>query len=134
MPVPQAGPPTTQQAAEYSGTSAQHVAEYTRTAAQLLAVLRRELPEGALSAGPEATAPYAADRSGSRPDGTPLAVVHATRTEHVQTALRHAHALRVPVVPRGAGTGLSGGANAGARSVVLDLSRMNRIHRLSPEE
>jgi glycolate oxidase len=134
MPVPQAGPPTTQQAAECSGTSAQHVAEYTTASAQLLAVLRRELPAGALSAGPEATAPYAADRSGSRPDGTPLAVVHATRTEHVQTALRHAHALRVPVVPRGAGTGLSGGANAGAGSVVLDLSRMNRIRRLSPEE
>ena len=35
--------------------------------------------------------------------------------------------LRLPVIPRGAGTGLSGGANAVAGSVVLDLSRMDRI-------
>ncbi|GGS90724.1 FAD-binding oxidoreductase [Streptomyces violaceus] len=104
------------------------------SAARLLTVLRRELPEDALCIGPEATAPYAADRSGSRPDGEPLAVVHATRAEHVHTALRHAHELRVPVVPRGAGTGLSGGANAGTGSVVVDLSRMNRILELSPEE
>ncbi len=104
------------------------------SAAELLAVLRRELPEGALGVGPEATAPYAADRSGSRPDGEPLAVVHATRADHVQTTLRHAHDLRVPVVARGAGTGLSGGANAGADSVVVDLSQMDRILQVSPEE
>ncbi|TLS47592.1 FAD-binding protein [Streptomyces montanus] len=130
MPLPQAGPP----AAQYTSASARQVTEYTGTSARLLSALRRELPEGALSTGPEATAPYAADRSGSRPDGTPLVVVHATRAEHVQTALRHAHALRVPVVPRGAGTGLSGAANAGAGSVVVDLSRMNRILQLNPEE
>ncbi|WP_413803418.1 FAD-binding oxidoreductase [Streptomyces iranensis] len=106
----------------------------TETAAALLAALRRDLPDRTLGTGPEVSGPYATDRSGSRPAGLPLAVVHATHTEHVQTALRHAHALRVPVVPRGAGTGLSGGASAGAGSVVLDLSRMNRVLELSPEE
>ncbi|WP_328504576.1 FAD-binding protein [Streptomyces sp. NBC_00457] len=100
----------------------------------LLTALSRDLPGDALTTAPEATAPYAADRSGSRPDGEPLAVVHAANAEHVRRALRHAHALRVPVVPRGAGTGLSGGANADTGTVVLDLSRMNRILDLDPHD
>ncbi|MGW0476240.1 FAD-binding oxidoreductase [Streptomyces coeruleorubidus] len=105
-----------------------------RTVEALLTALSRDLPGDALSTGPEATAPYAVDRSGSRPDGQPWAVVHAVNAEHVRTTLRHAHALRVPVVPRGAGTGLSGGANAGTGTVVLDLSRMNRILDLDPHD
>ncbi|MFG2029905.1 FAD-binding oxidoreductase [Streptomyces sp. NPDC048825] len=99
----------------------------------LLKALRRDLPAAALSTGPRA-APYATDRSGSHPYGLPLAVVHAANADHVRTTLRHAHALRVPVVPRGAGTGLSGGANAGVGTVVLDLSRMNRILDLDPHD
>ncbi|MFJ8495711.1 FAD-binding oxidoreductase [Streptomyces sp. NPDC094038] len=117
-----------------------------RAADALLADLRRDLPRTALSTGPEATAPYAADLPhartnshggtpvGSRPDGAPLAVVHPANTDHVRTTLRRAHALRVPVVPRGAGTWPDGGANARADSVVLDLSRMNRILDLDPHE
>ncbi|WP_443050313.1 FAD-binding protein [Streptomyces sp. NBC_00286] len=73
-------------------------------------------------------------RSGSHPDGVPLAVVHAANADHVRTTLRHAHALRVPVVPGGAGTGLSGGATAGVGTLVLDLSRMNRILDLDPHD
>ncbi|MDX2938589.1 FAD-binding oxidoreductase [Streptomyces ipomoeae] len=104
------------------------------TAEALLTALRRDLPGDALITGAEATARYAADRSGSRPDGEPLAVVRAANAEHVRTTLRHAHALRVPVVPRGAGTGLSGGVSAGTGTVVLDLSRMNRILDLDPHD
>ncbi|CAM5684511.1 putative Glycolate oxidase subunit GlcD [Streptomyces afghaniensis 772] [Streptomyces afghaniensis] len=66
--------------------------------------------------------------------GRAWAVVHAANPEHVRTTLRHAHALRVPVVPRGAGTGLSRGANAGTGTVVLDLSGMNRILDLDPRD
>src|SRR4051812_42677105 len=108
MTVPLSDPDT----ADRAGSASAHGAG--TDAAALLTALRRDLPDEALSTGSEATGPYATDRSGSRPDGVPLAVVHATRTEHVQAALRHAHDLRVPVVPRGAGTGLSGGASAGA--------------------
>ncbi|WP_413804955.1 FAD-binding oxidoreductase [Streptomyces sp. OE57] len=129
MTVPLSDPVT----ADRTDSAPVHATD-TDTAATLLAALRRDLPNGTVGTGPEATGPYATDRSGSQPDGVPLAVVHATHTAHVQTALRHAHDLRVPVVPRGAGTGLSGGASAGAGSVVLDLSRMNRVLELSPEE
>ncbi|WP_327665397.1 FAD-binding oxidoreductase [Streptomyces sp. NBC_00498] len=102
-----------------------------RTAsATLLGLLARDLPPDRLTTDPAALAAHTTDRSGTRPDGEPLAVVHARHTQDVALALRHAHALRVPVVPRGAGTGLSGGATADEGSLVLDLSRMDRILEL----
>ncbi|MGW0947976.1 FAD-binding oxidoreductase [Streptomyces sp. NPDC002623] len=102
--------------------------------ARLLGLLARDLPPDRLATDPRALAARATDRSGLRPDGLPFAVVHARRTEDVTVALRHAHALRVPVVPRGAGTGLSGGASAGEGTLVLDLSGMDRILELSAED
>ncbi|MFJ8949542.1 FAD-binding oxidoreductase [Streptomyces sp. NPDC102381] len=102
-----------------------------RTAsATLLGLLARDLPPDRLSTDPAVLAAHTTDRSGTRPDGEPLAVVHARHTPDVALALRHAHALRVPVVPRGAGTGLSGGATTDEGSLVLDLSRMHRILEL----
>lgn len=106
----------------------------TTASAQLLGLLARDLAPDRLTTDPAALAPYATDRSGTRPVGSPLAVVHARRTEDVTVTLRHAHALRVPVVPRGAGTGLSGGASAGEGSLVLDLSGMNRVLELSADD
>ncbi|MFJ9380487.1 FAD-binding oxidoreductase [Streptomyces sp. NPDC101455] len=100
-------------------------------AARLLGLLARDLPPDQLATDPRTLGGYTTDRSGTRPDGVPLAVVHARRTEDVTVTLRHANALRVPVVPRGAGTGLSGGASAGEGVLVLDLSGMNRILELS---
>nr|WSZ94721.1 FAD-binding protein [Streptomyces sp. NBC_00857] len=114
-------------------TTHQTVAQAT-SAARLLGLLARDLPPDRLTTDPAATAPYATDRSGAHTDGQPLAVVHARDTDEVRTVLRHANELRVPVVPRGAGTGLSGGAAAGEGSVVLDLSGMNRIVELSPDD
>ncbi|MHA5054151.1 FAD-binding oxidoreductase [Streptomyces sp. SD15] len=106
----------------------------TTTSARLLGLLARDLPPDRLTTDPVTLAGYATDRSGTRPDGIPAAVVHARRTEDVTVTLRHAHALRVPVVPRGAGTGLSGGATAGEGALVLDLAGMNRILELSPDD
>jgi glycolate oxidase len=103
-------------------------------AARLLGLLARDLAPDRLTTDPAATAPYATDRSGARPDGQPLAVVHAQHPDDVRTTLRHANALRVPVVPRGAGTGLSGAATASEGTLVLDLARMNRIVELSPDD
>ncbi|WP_443031978.1 FAD-binding oxidoreductase [Streptomyces sp. CA-210063] len=102
--------------------------------ARLLGLLARDLPLDRLTTDPAGLAAHATDRSGTRPDGVPSAVVHARRTEDVIVTLRHANALRVPVVPRGAGTGLSGGASAGEGSLVLDLSGMNRILELSADD
>ncbi|MFI5626671.1 FAD-linked oxidase C-terminal domain-containing protein [Nocardioides sp. NPDC051685] len=55
------------------------------------------------------------DRSGSVADGLPLAVVRAHSVADVRATMRIASAHRVPVVPRGAGTGLAGGAHGVGR-------------------
>ncbi|MFC9839595.1 FAD-binding oxidoreductase [Rhodococcus sp. NPDC127530] len=73
------------------------------------------------------------DRSGLLPEGIPDLVIRATGVDDVVATLRYASGTATPVVPRGAGTGLSGGAAAGAGEIVLDVSRMNRILELDPD-
>ena len=75
-----------------------------------------------------------ADRSGWPPTGRPDAVAFPRTAAQVSRILRLAHEARTPIVPRGAGTGLSGAATAGTGTVVLDLSRMNRIVAISPDD
>ncbi|MFK4730133.1 FAD-binding oxidoreductase [Agromyces mediolanus] len=70
------------------------------------------------------------DRSGHRAAERPLAVVRAGTVGEVQATMRIAAATRTAVVPRGAGTGLAGGAIASPGAIVLDLSGMNRILEL----
>jgi len=62
----------------------------------------------------------------------PDAVVEPTGTEQIQALLRWANKHRVPVTPRGAGTGLSGGALAVRGGVVLSMARFNRILDIDP--
>jgi glycolate oxidase len=64
----------------------------------------------------------------------PAAVVVARDEADVRETLSAAHALGVPVVVRGAGSGLSGGAEALSRGIVLDLSGLDRILAIAPED
>ncbi|MBO0812879.1 MAG: FAD-binding oxidoreductase, partial [Microlunatus sp.] len=59
--------------------------------------------------------------------GMPLAVVRAQNAEQIQAAVRWADANRVPIVPRGAGSGLSGGSTAVERGIVISTERMRAI-------
>jgi glycolate oxidase len=88
--------------------------------------LRAELGE-VLVTDPVALDAVRGDKSGQRSDGAPLAVVEAREVAHVQAALRWASAHGVPVVPRGAGTGLAGGAIARTGELVISTARMTRI-------
>jgi alkyldihydroxyacetonephosphate synthase len=63
----------------------------------------------------------------------PMAVVFPSSTEDVSETLRWAQETGTPVVPRGAGSGVCGGAQAIWRGVVLDLSRMDRVLEVDPE-
>ncbi|MEF2978650.1 FAD-binding oxidoreductase [Subtercola sp. YIM 133946] len=74
------------------------------------------------------------DKSGFVSAGTPLAVVEARSIADVQAVLRLATEHRVPVVPRGAGTGLAGGAVGTDGSIVLSTARMNRILEISLDD
>ncbi len=72
-------------------------------------------------------ASYRHDRSTGSPAGEPFAVVFPRSTEQVAAIMTAAHRHRVPVVPRGAGSGLSGGSNAIDGSLVLCLERMREV-------
>ncbi|MFG6502875.1 FAD-binding oxidoreductase [Microbacterium sp. P05] len=67
------------------------------------------------------------DKSGHAASAPPLAVVHAASVADVQAVMRIATRTATPVVTRGAGTGLAGGANAGGGEIALSVRGMNRI-------
>jgi D-lactate dehydrogenase (cytochrome)/glycolate oxidase len=96
-------------------------------AVSALAELATELPDGVVVTDPDILASYRHDRAADPSAGTPLAVVRPTRTEEVQAVLRWATKHRIAVVPRGAGTGLSGGATALDGGIVLSTEKMRDI-------
>ncbi|MFC8272137.1 FAD-binding oxidoreductase [Streptomyces sp. NPDC057271] len=99
---------------------------------RLHADLRAGLPAEALITDPDVTASYTHDMASFCTAGTPAAVVLPRTVEQVQHVMRTATALRVPVVPQGARTGLSGAANASEGCIVLSLVRMDRILEINP--
>src|SRR5699024_4199866 len=85
------------------------------------------LPSGAVLTDADTTAGYRRDWANQPDAGTPLAVVRATCTEDVQAVMRWSDAHGVPVVPRGAGIGLSGGSSAVDGDLVLSVEKMRDI-------
>src|SRR6201996_6440467 len=95
--------------------------------ADVLAGLITELPDGMVVTDPAVTESYRQDRAFDPSAGKPTAVVRPRRTEEVQAILRWASAHHVPVVTRGAGSGLSGGATAVGGGIVLSTEKMRDI-------
>ena len=85
------------------------------------------LPDGAVLTDRDTMSPYRQDWAAATEAGWPIAVVRARTTEDVQATVRWAAAHRVPVVPRGAGSGLSGGSAAVDGGIVLCTERMRDI-------
>ena len=96
-----------------------------------LGELAATLPDGALLTDRDVVAGYRHDWAKDPAAGWPVAVVRATSTADVQAAVRWAARHRVPVVPRGAGSGLSGGASAVEGGLVISVERMRDI-RIDP--
>ncbi|MGL5008709.1 MAG: FAD-binding oxidoreductase, partial [Paracoccaceae bacterium] len=94
--------------------------------ARIVAGLRAILPDDAVIADAIATRAYECDGLAAY-RCTPLAVVLPRTTAEVAGVLRLCHAMGVPVVPRGSGTSLAGGAMPTADSVVLGVGRMNAV-------
>jgi glycolate oxidase len=92
-----------------------------------LSVLVAALPAGVVVTEPVAMEKYREDFARDGSAGHPAAVVRAEDAAQVQTAVRWAAQHRVPVVPRGAGTGLSGGSSAVDGGIVVCLERMRAI-------
>jgi glycolate oxidase len=96
--------------------------------------LGAELRGGRLITDPELIESYRRDQTHAVPAGTPRAVVQARDVADVVATLRWASRNRVPVIPRGSGTSLAGGATAIDGCIMLSLTAMTRILELSAAE
>lgn len=99
--------------------------------AEVVNALKAVLPAHALLWRREDTVPYECDGLTAYRE-QPLVVALPESDEQVAAALRTCHRLKVPVVARGAGTGLSGGALPHALGVTLSLAKFNRIRKVDP--
>ena len=98
---------------------------------RVAAALAAALPAAAILAQPEDTRPYECDGL-TLYRQTPMLVVLPRNEPEVAAVLRTCHALGVPVVARGAGTGLSGGALPHNAGVLMSLARMDKVLALDP--
>ena len=94
-------------------------------------LLRRALPAEAVRSSPEELKPYECDAL-TLYRQTPLAVALPADEAQVVRVLRICHEAGVPLIARGAGTGLSGGATPRSDAVLMSLARLNRILDLDP--
>ncbi|MCX6470080.1 MAG: FAD-binding protein [Corynebacteriales bacterium] len=85
------------------------------------------LPEGMVVTDPDICGGYRQDRALDPDAAIPLAVVRAESTDHVVAAVRWCAANRVAIVPRGAGTGLSGGSGGVNGAITISTERMRTI-------
>ena len=105
--------------------------ERARRQAEVVAALSAVLPAHALLWRREDTVPYECDGLTAYRQ-QPLVVALPESEAQVAAVLKACHALQVPVVARGAGTGLSGGALPHQLGVTLSLAKFNRIVRVDP--
>ena len=95
----------------------------------VLSALRAVLPAHAVLSSSENTTPYECDGLTAYRQ-RPMCVVLPETYTHIQDVLRTCRRLGVPVVARGAGTGLSGGAMPHAQGVTLSLAKFNKILKM----
>jgi glycolate oxidase len=108
-------------------------AEIVARKARVVARLQTVLPPDAVIHEPHEVRAYECDALTAY-KCPPLAVTLPTSTEEVAAVLRICHAEGVPVVPRGAGTSLAGGALPTADSVIVGVARLNRVLEVSLED
>src|SRR5690606_10537687 len=110
-------------------TDAPTILQRAERQAEVVRALSAVLPAHALLWQAEDTTPYECDGLTAYRD-RPLAVALPETEAQVAAVLKAGHALAAPVVARGAGTGLSGGAMPHPLGVVLSLAKFNQILRI----
>lgn len=100
----------------------------------IAAVLRAALPTGRVVEDPDVVSAYLRDRADWAPYAMAAAVVRPRDTAEVRTVVAACARHGVPIVTRGAGTGLSGAANAIAGCVVLSTEAMDQILEINSDE
>jgi glycolate oxidase len=99
--------------------------------AKLVNALKPILAEHALLWEPEDTIPYECDGLAAYRQ-MPLAVALPETEREVVETIKVCHQLNIPIVPRGSGTGLSGGAMPIAQGLVLSLAKLKKIIAIDP--
>ncbi|MDE8649355.1 FAD-linked oxidase C-terminal domain-containing protein [Rhodococcus qingshengii] len=99
-----------------------------------LDALAAALPQGRIIVDADVMSTYVRDQALGAPFATPLAVVRPHTELEVQQTVRVCVDFGIPIVPRGGGTGLSGGANATAGCIVLALDNLDRIKEIDVDE
>jgi glycolate oxidase len=105
--------------------------DYAVRQREVVKALSAVMPAYAVLWHGEDTTPYECDGLTAYRE-RPLVVALPETNEQVSAVLRTCHAMHVPVVARGAGTGLSGGALPHAMGVTLSLAKFNRIVSIDP--
>ncbi|RZS37890.1 glycolate oxidase [Herbihabitans rhizosphaerae] len=95
--------------------------------------LRAELGPDAVLTDADVTDSYARDMMPLAPSGSPLAVALPDDVPGVQAVVRACAEAKVPIVPRGAGSGLTGAANAIDGCVVLVTTKLDEIVEIDPD-
>ena len=113
-------------------TAVPTIVERNARQAEVVKALGRVVPGHALLWHAEDTTPYECDGLTAYRQ-RPLVVCLPETYDEVQAVLKACHQLQVPVVARGAGTGLSGGAMPHALGVTMSLAKFNRILDINPE-
>ena len=100
----------------------------------MLKQLCNSLPAGRVITDPEVLAGYAHDQAAHAEHHLPAALVRPRSTAEAAQVVRACAEHGVPLVPRGAGTGLSGGANGVAGGIVVSFEAMDAIVDIDPDE
>ena len=111
--------------------NAELMAERAALQQRVVQALGRVLPADCILYTPEDTVPYECDGLTAYRE-RPLVVCLPETEAQVQAVLKTCHQLQVPVVARGAGTGLSGGAMPHRMGVTLSMARFNQIQKVDP--
>ena len=111
--------------------NAELMAERAALQQRVVQALGRVLPADCILYTPEDTTPYECDGLTAYRE-RPLVVCLPETEAQVQAVLKTCHQLQVPVVARGAGTGLSGGAMPHRMGVTLSMARFNQIQKVDP--
>ncbi len=129
-PLPDA-PSATQATAVFVDTAPPTPSARAARQAEVVQALLQHLPAHALLWNSEDTTPYECDGLTAYRQ-RPLVVALPETYAQVQAVLQACHRLAVPVVARGAGTGLSGGAMPHAMGVTMSLAKFNQILKMDP--
>lgn len=97
----------------------------------LLASLARDVPAHCILTREDQTTAYECDGLALYRQRPPVVILPESEQQLV-AILKACQAFNIPLVPRGAGTGLSGGATPHAQGILVGLAKLNRIHRIDP--